>query len=114
MIAVEMADEIELENDVIIMVKTSDYRTIRGLTVAAAVLDEVAFWDSEGTSPDREVLTALRPATSTIPGAKLIAISTPYSQVGALYEAHRDHYGKDDEHILCLAGRYALDESDDR
>jgi phage terminase large subunit-like protein len=100
MIDVERADEIELDNDVIIMVKTSDFRAIRGLTVAAAVLDEVAFWDSEGVSPDREVLTALRPATSTIPGAKLIAISTPYSQVGSLYEAHRDHYGHDDEHVL--------------
>jgi hypothetical protein len=100
MIAVERADEIELENDVIIMVKTSDFRAIRGLTVAAAILDEVAFWDLEGISPDREVLTALRPATSTIPGAKLIAISTPYSQAGSLYEAHRDHYGKDDDHVL--------------
>ena len=96
MIAVERADEIELDNGVIIMVKTSDFRAIRGLTVAAAILDEVAFWDSEGVSPDREVLTALRPATSTIPGAKLIAISTPYSQAGSLYEAHRDHYGRDD------------------
>jgi hypothetical protein len=100
MIAVERADEIELDNDVIIMVKTSDFRAIRGLTVAAAILDEVAFWDFEGISPDREVLTALRPATSTIPGAKLIAISTPYSQAGSLYEAHRDHYGKDDELVL--------------
>ena len=98
MIAVERADEIELDNDVIIMVKTSDFRAIRGLTVAAAILDEVAFWDMEGISPDREVLTALRPATSTIPGAKLIAISTPYSQAGSLYEAHRDHYGKEDDH----------------
>jgi len=100
MIDVERADQIELNNGVIIMVKTSDFRAIRGLTVAAAILDEVAFWDSEGVSPDREVLTALRPATSTIPGAKLIAISTPYSQSGSLYEAHRDHYGRKDEHIL--------------
>jgi hypothetical protein len=100
MIAVERADEIELDNGVIIMVKTSDFRAIRGLTVAAAILDEVAFWDSEGISPDREVLTALRPATSTIPNAKLICISTPYSQAGSLYEAHRDHYGRDDEHVL--------------
>jgi hypothetical protein len=100
MIEVERADEIELNNGVIIMVKTSDFRAIRGLTVAAAILDEVAFWDSEGISPDREVLTALRPATSTIPGAKLIAISTPYSQAGSLYEAHKEHYGQDDEHVL--------------
>jgi hypothetical protein len=100
MITVDRADEIELDNGVIIMVKTSDFRAIRGLTVAAAVLDEVAFWDSEGISPDREVLTALRPATSTIPNAKLICISTPYSQAGSLYEAHRDHYGHDDELVL--------------
>ena len=77
MIAVERADEIELDNDVIIMVKTSDFRAIRGLTVAAAILDEVAFWNAEGVSPDHEVLTALRPAMATIPGAKLIAIRHP-------------------------------------
>ena len=100
MIAVERADEIELDNGVIIMVKTSDFRAIRGLTVAAAILDEVAFWDSEGVSPDHEVLTALRPATSTIPGAKIIAISTPFFRAGALYEAHKEHYGRDNEHTL--------------
>jgi hypothetical protein len=100
MIVVERADEIELDNGVIIMVKTSDFRAIRGLTVAAAILDEVAFWDSEGISPDHEVLTALRPATSTIPGSRLICISTPYSQSGSLYEAYKEHYGQDDEHTL--------------
>ena len=100
MIDVERADEIELNNGVIIMVKTSDFRAIRGLTVAAAILDEVAFWDSEGINPDHEVLTALRPATSTIPDAKIIAISTPYSQSGSLYEAYKEHYGKDDDHTL--------------
>src|SRR4030095_16274118 len=100
MIAVERADEIELDNDVIIMVKTSDFRAIRGLTVAAAILDEGAFWNAEGVSPDHEVLTALRPAMATIPNAKLIAISTPYSQAGSLYEAHREHYGVDNDDVL--------------
>src|SRR5262249_34566018 len=36
----------------------------------------------------------------TIPGAKIIAISTPYSQSGSLYEAYKEHYGKEDEHAL--------------
>src|SRR4029450_211006 len=84
----------------IIMVKTSDFRAIRGLTVAAAILDEVAFWNAEGVSPDYEVLTALRPAMATIPGAKLIAISTPYSQAGSLYEAHKEFYGVDNDDVL--------------
>src|SRR5262245_38369016 len=100
MIDVERADEIELSNNVTILVKTSDFRAIRGLTVAAAILDEVAIWDSEGVSPDHEVLTALRPATTTIPQAKIIVISTPYAQSGSLYEAYKEHYGKDDEHTL--------------
>ena len=69
-IEVERADEIELSNGVVIMVKTSDYRAIRGLTIAACILDEIAFWDSGGVSPDREVLTALRPSMATIQTVK--------------------------------------------
>ena len=83
-----------------LMVKTSDFRAIRGLDCSGGNSYKVAFWDSEGVSPDREVLAALRPATSTIPNAKLIAISTPYSQQGSLYEAFRDYHGQDNEHVL--------------
>jgi hypothetical protein len=108
MIDVERADEIELNNNVVIMVKTSDFRAIRGLTVAAAILDEVAFWDSEGISPDHEILTALRPATSTIRDAKIIAISTPYSESGSLYESYREFYGRDDEHTLVWVAESTL------
>ena len=61
MVVVERADEIELDNGVTIMVKTSDYRAIRGLTIAGCIADEIAFWDSQGVSPDHEVFTALRP-----------------------------------------------------
>jgi terminase large subunit-like protein len=100
MIAVERADEIELNNQVTIMVKTSDYRAIRGLTVALCILDEIAFWDSQGLNPDREILTALRPSMATIPGAKLLCISTAYAKAGVLFEAYREHYGQSDDHVL--------------
>jgi hypothetical protein len=99
MIEVERADEIELNNGVVIMVKTSDYRAIRGLTIAACILDEIAFWDSGGVSPDREVLTALRPSVATIQN-KILAISTPYSQAGVLYESHKQHFGQDNDRVL--------------
>lgn len=91
------ADEIELEGGVLILVKTSDYRAVRGLTVGLCVTDEISFWDSQGISPDKEVLGALRPSMATIPNSKLLVISTPYAKVGALFEAYRDHYAKDDD-----------------
>jgi hypothetical protein len=100
MVLNEKADEIELENSVTIMVKTSDFRAIRGLTIASCVADEVAFWDSQGVSPDAEIFTALRPAMATIPGAKLLCISTGYAKAGVLFEAYREHYAKEDDHVL--------------
>src|SRR5207249_5652466 len=44
--------------------------------------------------------SAIRPAMATIPDAKLLCISTGYAQVGALYDAHKEHYGKDDDEVL--------------
>jgi hypothetical protein len=100
MIVAERADEVELSNQALIMVKTCDYRSIRGLTVAFAVLDEAAFFDSAGVSPDHEILTALRPALATIPGSQLVCISTPYSQSGVMFEAYKEHFGVDNDDIL--------------
>lgn len=100
MVVSEKTDEIELDNGTVIMVKTSDFRSVRGLTLAAVIADEVCFWDSQGVSPDVEIFAALRPAMATIPGSKLIAISSPYSKHGVMYEAHREYHGNDDASIL--------------
>jgi hypothetical protein len=37
---------------------------------------------------------------ATIPDAKLLCISTGYAQTGALYDAHKQHYGKNDDDVL--------------
>ncbi len=58
------------------------------------------FWPSQGANPDDEVLSAVRPAMATIPDAKLLCISTGYAQTGALYDAHKKHYGKEDDDIM--------------
>src|SRR5499433_4526218 len=100
MIVEQRADEIELTTGVTIMVKASDFGGVRGPTIACVVADEIAFWPSQGANPDDEVLSAIRPAMATIPDAKLLCISTGYAQVGALYDAHKEHYGKDDDEIL--------------
>jgi hypothetical protein len=98
----ERGDELELDNKVIIGVKTSDFRAVRGITVVCAICDEVAFWnfDSDSANPDTEVLRAVRPSMATIPTAKLILISTGYAMAGVLYELHKEHYGKDDSPVL--------------
>ena len=100
MIVDQRTDEIELTTGVTIMVKASDFGGVRGPTIACVVADEIAFWPSLGSNPDDEVLSAIRPAMATIPDAKLLCISTGYAQLGALYDAHKQHYGKDDDEVL--------------
>ena len=83
----ELRDEIELQNNIIISIKTCDFRSIRGYTVVAAICEELAFWkDEQSANPAQEVLVALKPALATVAGSLLIGISTPYSRSGVLWE----------------------------
>jgi hypothetical protein len=87
---------IELEGRVTIEVHSCSFRAVRGYTVVAALLDEIAFWRSDDSAnPDREVIEAIRPALVTTPGSILLAASSPYARKGALWEAHRKHFAKD-------------------
>jgi len=95
LIAKETAWEVELKNNVCIAVKTASFRTLRGYTLLACIMEEIAFWRSdESANPDREILAAVRPALATIPDSLLIGISTPYSKRGVLFEQFKKHYGK--------------------
>jgi Terminase large subunit, T4likevirus-type, N-terminal len=100
MVINETADGVELDNGVMLMVKTSDFRAIRGLTIALCVADEAAFWDGQGVNPDKEIFTALRPAMATIRGSKLLCISTAYAKAGVLFEAYREYYGQQSDHAF--------------
>jgi hypothetical protein len=88
-------EEIVLKNKVTITIKTNSYRSVRGFTCLAAILEETAFWRSDMTAnPDREVVNALRPALGTIPESLLISISTPYSRRGILYDTFKRSFGQ--------------------
>ena len=88
-----------------IEVHTTSFRATRGYTIVAALLDEVAFWRSDETAnPDEEVLNAIRPGMATIPGAMLLAASSPYSKRGILFNMHRDYFGKDSDDVLVWHG----------
>jgi hypothetical protein len=95
MIERETADAIDLSNGVTIEILTASFRSVRGYTLIAALLDELAFWRSdESANPDTEILEAIRPAMASVPGAMLLCASSPYARRGALWNAHKRHFGK--------------------
>lgn len=97
-------ESIELNNHVIIEIHTCSFRSTRGYSLAAVICDEIAFWRSdESANPDTEILNALRPGLSTMPGSMLLCISSPYARRGALWEAYRKHYGKDSPVLVWQA-----------
>jgi hypothetical protein len=95
---------VELTTGAKISIYSPDFRRVRGLTVAAALLDEQAFWPTdESANPDFEVLKAIRPAMLTLRdrGALLVGASSPYARKGELYNAYRRHWGKAGDSVLC-------------
>ena len=103
MVTRRTAESIELDNCIHITVSSCSLRSVRGYTIVGALCDEIAFWRSDdAANPDSEVLNALRPAMSTIPNAKMIELSSAYARRGALYEAHRDHYGQRHDDVLVF------------
>jgi hypothetical protein len=74
----------------------ANYRTVRGHSLVAALLDELAFFRSDdgAANPDSEILSAIRPAMASIPGSMLLCASSPYARRGALWDAYRRHFGK--------------------
>ena len=94
-----------MRNMVSVEVMTANFKTVRGRTVVAALLDELAFWptDEESANPDVEIIGALRPAMSTIPGAMMLKASSPHAKKGALYEDFKKHYGRDSTTLVWQA-----------
>lgn len=92
---------VRLKNAISIEVTTASYKTSRGRTVVAVLADELAFWSSEDSSnPDTEVIAAARPSMLTIPNSMLLCASSPHARRGALWQAHKKHYGQESDRIL--------------
>ena len=88
-------DSLAFRHRTMLEVATASYRTVRGRTLAGAVIDESAFLRSDDSAlPDIELARALRPALLTLKGL-LLAISSPHRKVGLLYEAHRKYFAND-------------------
>jgi hypothetical protein len=99
----ETADGFGLSTGAEISVMTGNFRSVRGRSVALAILDECAFWRSEeSASPDVETYGALVPGLATIPGSLLIGMSSPHRRAGLLYQKWRESYGKNDDDVLVI------------
>jgi hypothetical protein len=98
------ASEIRLDSGVVIAVHPNSYRTVRGKTLLACIMDEVAIWrDAESALPDIETYRAVLPSLVTTNGM-LIGISSPYRKTGLLYQKHRDHFGQPGDDVLVIQG----------
>ncbi len=94
------SDTLDLSNGMRVACYPCRPHSIRGLRARVILLDELAYFrNSEGFAVDVEMLRAARPALATT-GGKLIIISSPYGQSGALWDLHRKHYGRDDSSTL--------------
>ena len=98
----EAAESITLRHRIVIEVHTASFRSTRGYTTVAALLDEISVWPSNEMSaePDAEVINSILPGMATIPGAMLLCASSPHAMRGALWDAYRQHYGHDDDGVL--------------
>jgi hypothetical protein len=97
--------ELTLGHGVRLQTISANYRVIRGYSVACALLDEVAHWWSELTNanPDVEVIRALRPGLGKVPGSRLLAATTRWTQEGQVWEVHQRHHGNEaSQHILVV------------
>jgi hypothetical protein len=103
MVVRSTATGFELANNVDVTVATSSFRSVRGKPVFLAIMDEAAFMLSEtSASPDTELYAAIRPAMLTIPGSRMIIISSPYRKAGLLWERYKKCFGENDDNTLVI------------
>jgi hypothetical protein len=95
-------ERIDLTNGISIEISTANFRSVRGYTIVAALCDEIAYWmGDDSANPDTEILTAIRPAMTTmLPDAMLLCASSPYAERGALHDAFKKNYGRDESPVL--------------
>ena len=100
-IANDTREGFDLKSGTRIQVLAGDWRTIRGYTLLAAIIDEACFFGVEDTKvlSDTELVRAIKPSLATV-GGKLIAISSPYARRGWSYQTWKKHYGNDEGNAL--------------
>jgi hypothetical protein len=87
----------ELTSGTRIEVMAGDFRTVRGFTLLAAVVEEAAFFGLDEESKvksDTELVRAVKPGLATVNG-RLVVITSPYAKKGWCFNQFQRHYGND-------------------
>ena len=105
LLAGEVADvlalELELTNGIRIACFPSTLRSLRGWSIPAGVLDELAFFRLTGqANADTEVQASIRRGMVAFPETRLVKISTPYMRSGVLYDDFVRAFGHNDPDLL--------------
>jgi hypothetical protein len=104
----ETADTLEFEHGTTLEVHAASFRSTRGRTFAAVLMDEAAFLRSEESAvPDVEVVRAVTPGLATL-GGSLEVFSSLHMRRGVLWNAHRRHFGNDDSPAVFVQGATTL------
>ena len=93
----ETAEGFLLSNGVLIEILVGDYRSVRGYTLLACIIDEVCFFglsDESKVRSDSELIRAIKPSLATV-GGPLICVSSPYAKKGWAYRQYKRNYGND-------------------
>jgi hypothetical protein len=97
----ELSLEILLTNGLSVMCFPSTLRSLRGWSMPAGVMDEVAFYRLEGqVDSDAEIQASIRRGMLSFPEPRLVKISTPYLRSGVLWEDFRRHWGQESPDVL--------------
>ena len=88
------SDTIEFGHRTRLEVFTSNFRSVRGFTLALAIMDEAAYLrDETSASPDLELYRALQPALATLDG-RLVVTSSLHRKTGLMWSKYREAYGE--------------------
>lgn len=105
LVTARTSDTLHLANNVVIAAYPCRPPAVRGIRAIVAAPSELAFFRTEAGAPvDTEMLRAIRPTLATT-GGKLIILSSPYGQYGALWDLYRKHWGRDDSTSLVWQAR---------
>ena len=93
-------ESVTLSNGIVLAAYPCRPESVRGLRAKVVICSELAFFFSTDMRPtDTEMLRAVRPTLATTKG-RLIILSSPYGQSGALWELERKHFGKEESNVL--------------